>query len=422
MHSSMHAHYRSSAHHLGHAYAKNAQSIRNHTPLPHQPFISRHNVRTKPLYAAAEAEPSTYSSSSLMDILNNSSTAPTRRLSSSEAIDALYSSQHIVQRERFCSFYSSELGGIVTDPALMVVQIDDHMVHRGHAVFDTAILQDGHIYQLIPHVQRFLSSAAKANIPLPPRTSPEQLLRIILETAAASKQLNGHIRYFLSAGRGGFDLSGNTCLHSALYVIVYKRDHEAEEESEDHLKGWKVKTSPVPMKAPFFANIKSNNYLVNVLNIMDAEADGYDQGIFIDDQGHVAEGPNMNVGIITTDGTLIVPPFDACLAGITVQRMLEMIPDLLERKSFDGIERIERRHFTVDEAKEAREVFVVGGSLPVMPVVQWDDRFIGDGAVGLSVLQLRAMMQLDMRPAMDNDVEDDQHVEVPYGYLTGMDI
>ena len=38
------------------------------------------------------------------------------------------------------AFYSSDLGGIVTHPALMLVAIDDHMVHRGHAVFDTAHL------------------------------------------------------------------------------------------------------------------------------------------------------------------------------------------------------------------------------------------------------------------------------------------
>lgn len=33
----------------------------------------------------------------------------------------------------FRSFYSSLAGGIVTDPALMILPIDDHMVHRGHA-------------------------------------------------------------------------------------------------------------------------------------------------------------------------------------------------------------------------------------------------------------------------------------------------
>lgn len=47
-------------------------------------------------------------------------------------MEALYGSQHEAQRSTFAAFYSSELGGIVTDPALMVVQIDDHMLHRGH--------------------------------------------------------------------------------------------------------------------------------------------------------------------------------------------------------------------------------------------------------------------------------------------------
>lgn len=39
--------------------------------------------------------------------------------------------------------YSSVLGGITTDPATMVISLDDHMVHRGHGVFDTAAIMDG---------------------------------------------------------------------------------------------------------------------------------------------------------------------------------------------------------------------------------------------------------------------------------------
>lgn len=39
--------------------------------------------------------------------------------------------------------YSSIFGGITTDPAVMVIPMDDHMVHRGHGVFDTAAIMDG---------------------------------------------------------------------------------------------------------------------------------------------------------------------------------------------------------------------------------------------------------------------------------------
>ena len=41
------------------------------------------------------------------------------------------------QPVKYAAFYSSQLGGIVTDPALMVIPFDDHMVHRGHGIFDT---------------------------------------------------------------------------------------------------------------------------------------------------------------------------------------------------------------------------------------------------------------------------------------------
>ena len=49
-------------------------------------------------------------------------------------------STQMANGSEYKAFYSSDLGGIVTHPALMVVAIDDHMVHRGHAVFDTALL------------------------------------------------------------------------------------------------------------------------------------------------------------------------------------------------------------------------------------------------------------------------------------------
>ena len=46
--------------------------------------------------------------------------------------------------ESYRAMYSSILGGIITDPALMLIPLDDHMVHRGHGVFDTALIIDGY--------------------------------------------------------------------------------------------------------------------------------------------------------------------------------------------------------------------------------------------------------------------------------------
>src|SRR6187549_3494146 len=120
---------------------------------------------------------------------------------SEEAIAGLRQAVH-AKANNFYAMYSSVLGGIVTDPALMVLPLDDHMVHRGHAVFDTATLTHGMLYQLDPHLDRLILSAIGARIALPfPR---EHLRQIILETAAASRQREGSVRYWLSGGPGGY--------------------------------------------------------------------------------------------------------------------------------------------------------------------------------------------------------------------------
>ena len=71
------------------------------------------------------------------------------------------------QPVKYAAFYSSQLGGIVTDPALMVIPFDDHMVHRGHGIFDTAGIVQGRIYDLEAHLDRFVRSAERSKLALP---------------------------------------------------------------------------------------------------------------------------------------------------------------------------------------------------------------------------------------------------------------
>src|SRR5437762_7732523 len=97
------------------------------------------------------------------------------------------------QPVKYWAFYSSQLGGVVTDSALMVIPFDDHMVHRGHGIFDTAGLVDGKIYDLEAHLDRFLLSAERSK--LRPPTSRDDLRDIIVKTTAASGRRDGPIRY-----------------------------------------------------------------------------------------------------------------------------------------------------------------------------------------------------------------------------------
>ena len=66
-------------------------------------------------------------------------------LLSADTVFARLRALRVQQPVTYAAFYSSQLGGIVTDPALMVIPFDDHMVHRGHGIFDTAGLVGGRI-------------------------------------------------------------------------------------------------------------------------------------------------------------------------------------------------------------------------------------------------------------------------------------
>lgn len=89
-------------------------------------------------------------------------------LTEKDAIDRLKASASRVPNAAagFYAFFSSVLGGVVKDPHLMVVPMDEHLVHRGHGVFDTATVKNGKAYQLDQHLDRLLRSAEGAEIDL----------------------------------------------------------------------------------------------------------------------------------------------------------------------------------------------------------------------------------------------------------------
>ncbi len=299
----------------------------------------------------------------------------------------------------FYAMYSSILGGIVTDPALMLLPMDDHMVHRGHGVFDTATLTHGMLYQLDAHLDRLLYSAQLARITAPyPR---RQLRQIILETAATSGKRDGAVRYWLSSGPGGFGL-GQSGKPGAFYVIVF---HQEPYPERYYTGGMRVISTTVPIKPPLFARIKSTNYLPNVLVVLEAKEHGADNGVFVDEHGMVAEGSNMNVAFVTADRVLRHPAFDAILSGVTIQRILKVGKRLVQS---GDLKDIVVGDIPLSEGHRATEMMLIGSSIKVAPVVQWDDQAIGDGKPGPIAKQLLELWNEDAHSAVD------QLVPVPY--------
>ncbi|XP_073026945.1 D-amino-acid transaminase, chloroplastic-like isoform X1 [Primulina eburnea] len=318
--------------------------------------------------------------------------------SSAEELLSKRQEEWLGKSKPYPAMYSSIFGGIILDPAMMVIPLDDHMVHRGHGVFDTAIILDGHLYELDVHLARFLRSATKAKIVSP---FPQSTLRsILIQLTAASNCRKGTLRYWLSAGPGDFLLSPAGCPKSAFYAVVI--DHNFSQCKE----GVKVITSKIPMKSPFFATMKNVNYLPNVLSQMEAEENGAFASIWVDEEGHIAEGPNVNVAFITREKELILPFFDKILSGCTALRLLELAPKLVDQGRLKDV-RI--RNLTVEEAKGTAEMMYVGSTLPILPIISWDEGPIGDGNVGELTMALSDLLWEDMISGPET-----QRIPVPY--------
>ena len=198
----------------------------------------------------------------------------------------------------------------------------------------------------------------------------ESMRRILIQTVSASQCRKGSLRYWLSAGPGDFQLSPSGCQQSALYAIVI------QDLSPFDPKGIKVVTSSVPIKPPQFATMKSVNYLPNVLSKMEAEENGSYAAIWLDEDGFIAEGPNMNVAFVTKEKELVMPHFDKILSGCTAKRVLALAEGLVKEGKLRGIR---MGNLSVEEGKKADEMMLIGSGVLVRPVLQWDEHVIGDG-------------------------------------------
>lgn len=311
-----------------------------------------------------------------------------RNLSFDEVVDRLIAMKQPYHKD-YLAMYSSWYGGIITEPALMMVPVDDHLVHRGDGVFEAFKCVDRKVYALDRHLDRMEKSAEGSF--LSPPMNREQLKTAILATIRAANASDCFIRILLSRGPGGFSTNPYECPASQVYIVVSSLHLPAKEKYE---RGVSLKSSRIPIKKAYFASIKSCNYLPNVLMKKEAEDAGVDYTISIDEQGFLGEGSTENCGIITKKHELLVPRFGKILRGITISRMVELAQQLA---SAGDLTRVEEADITPEQAYEAAEIMMFGTSFDVLPVVSYDGHKIGEGKPGPFYKKFLALFREDLK-------------------------
>ncbi|MBI1390001.1 MAG: branched-chain-amino-acid transaminase [bacterium] len=261
------------------------------------------------------------------------------------------------------------------------VSIFDHGFLYGDGVFEGIRVYKGIIFRGERHVRRLFRSARV--IALDPVWPAEKYLDEISRLARHWGEQNKtdlksdpdplYVRVVISRGDGDLGLNPVKCPNPNIIVIV---DRIKMYPPEWYENGLTLVTTAIRRNSSDATppQVKSLNYLNNILAKLDANRQGAAEAIFLNQQGYVSEATADNLFVVR-DGALVTPPVsDGALPGITRDAVIE----LARQEDFDCRE----AHLTLYDLFSADECFVTGTAARVVPVTKIDGRVIGGGKPG----------------------------------------
>lgn len=250
------------------------------------------------------------------------------------------------------------------------VSIFDHGFLYGDGVFEGIRAYNGRVFRLKEHVDRLYDSA-KA-IDLIPPISREEMSEIIKETLRKNNLKNAYIRPIVTRGVGSMGLDPHRCEVPSIICAAAEWGAMYGDLYEKGLTGVTVCVRRnTPDSLP--PNIKSLNYLNNILGKIEANYKGGDEAIFLDQTGKLAEGSGDNIFLIK-DGKLYTPPTINNLKGITRLVLLSLLEKV-------GIS-YEICELGLFDLYTADEIIVSGTAAEICAIVKVDGRVIGEGVPG----------------------------------------
>ncbi|HQP71826.1 MAG TPA: branched-chain-amino-acid transaminase, partial [Methanoculleus sp.] len=228
------------------------------------------------------------------------------------------------------------------------VSVFDHGLLYGDGVFEGIRAYNGKIFRLDEHLARLYDSAKAIDLAIP--LTKAEMTEVIKETLRRNSLRDAYIRPIVTRGKGDLGLDPLKCAKPTVIVIAVTWGAMYGDLYEKGLRAICVSVRRTPPES-MPPNVKSLNYLNNILAKIEANHRGVDEAIFFDTRGHVSEGSGDNIFVVK-DGVIITPPTLNNLRGITRMVVLEIAAKM-------GITLLERDLGYFD-LYTADEVFVTG--------------------------------------------------------------
>jgi len=267
------------------------------------------------------------------------------------------------------------------------VSVFDHGFLYGDGVFEGIRAYNGRVFKLKEHIDRMYDCARVIKLKIP--LTKQEFMDAILETLRRNGLRDAYIRPIVTRGVGDLGLNPDVCTNPQVIIITKPWGAMYGDLYE---KGLKAVTVTVRRNAidSLPPNIKSLNYLNNILAKIEANAKGGDEAIFLDHNGYISEGSGDNIFVVK-NGVVYTPPTLNNLRGITRAVTMEIIEKL-------GIP-FKETNLGLFDLYSADEMFVTGTAAEICPITEVDGRVIGDGKPG----EITKKLMQEFRKIVDSE-------------------
>jgi branched-chain amino acid aminotransferase len=241
------------------------------------------------------------------------------------------------------------------------VSVFDHGFLYGDGVYETLRAYGGRIFMLRQHLARLRRSASLIGLDVPiVEQDWAPLLREAMKRNALS---DAYLRITVSRGEGDIGLDPRLCPRPTIVVISLPL-----QPYPPHLFQTGVSLAVVSVRrnlaAALSPQIKSLNFLNNILAKQEAARSGAFDGLMLNADGHITECTTSNIFFVK-DGCVHTPSV-ACgiLDGIT----RDVVLSLAREQALP----IHEGRYTPDAVIEADECFLTNTTMEIMPVSDID--------------------------------------------------
>jgi len=255
------------------------------------------------------------------------------------------------------------------------VHVLTHTLHYGMGVFEGVRAYEAEkgtaIFRLQAHTDRLFRSAHIMSMPMP--FSKDDINAAQLAAVRDNNLDSAYLRPMAFYGSEGMGLRADN-LNTHVIVAAWEWGTYLGDDGINN--GIRIKTTSYTRHHVNIAMCKAKangQYINSMLGLSEVQRDGYDEAMFLDVDGFVAEGSGENIFLVR-DGVIYTPDLTSALDGITRATVMQ----LAEEEGY----KVNVKRITRDEVYVADEAFFTGTAAEVTPIREVDGRKIGCGSRG----------------------------------------